>query len=66
MVLSLSQIEETLGHTVTLGFPPASEQAYHAAMSSIPLYMVQPDGLVAQQFMKLADLLAQRVQKAGR
>jgi DNA-binding response OmpR family regulator len=65
MVLSLSQIEETLGHAVTLGFPPASEQAYHAAMSSIPLYMVQPDGLVAQQFMKLAELLAQRVQKAG-
>ncbi len=63
MVMSMSQIEEELGHNVSLGFPPASEQAYHAAMQSLPLLFVQPDGLIAQQFNKMAEQIAIRMKQ---
>jgi DNA-binding response OmpR family regulator len=63
MVMSMSQIEEELGHNVALGFPPASEQAYHAATRSIPLLLVQPEGLAAQQFDKMAEQVAIRAQR---
>jgi CheY-like chemotaxis protein/MinD-like ATPase involved in chromosome partitioning or flagellar assembly len=61
MVLSVSQIEEILGHKVALGFPPANEQVHHASLRCLPLIMVQPEGLSAQQFTKLAEHLAHRV-----
>jgi hypothetical protein len=32
-------------------------------LRSVPLIYVQPDGLLAQQFGGLADLIAQRVHK---
>lgn len=60
MVMSMSQIEEQLGHNVALGFPPASEQAYHAAMRSVPLLLVQPESLLAQQFDKMAEQISVR------
>lgn len=63
MVMSMSQIEEELGHNVALGFPPASEQAYHAATRSIPLLLVQPEGLAAQQFDKMAEQIAIRAKR---
>lgn len=61
MSLSMSKVEEMLGQSVTLGIPPASEQAYYAAVNNKPLILVQPDGLVANQFGQLAEKIALRV-----
>jgi CheY-like chemotaxis protein len=61
MVLSVSQTEDILGHRVALGFPPANEQVHHASLRNLPLIMVQPEGLSAQQYIKLAEHLAHRV-----
>jgi hypothetical protein len=43
--------------------PPAPEQAFQSGMRNVPLIMVQPDGLVAQQFYRLADSIGQRLKK---
>jgi pilus assembly protein CpaE len=61
MSLNMTQIEEILGQPVALGIPPATEQAYSAAMRSIPILLVQPEGLLAQQFTKLAELVHQHL-----
>lgn len=63
MAMSMSQVEDTLGQSVTLGIPPGPEQAYHAAINAKPLITVQPEGLVAQQFFNLAEHIAHRVPK---
>ncbi len=63
MALSVSQIEEALGCAVALGIPPTPEQAYFAAKNNVPLSWVQKDGLVAQQYNKLAELLSHRVKE---
>jgi hypothetical protein len=63
MTLTVSQIETLLAHTVTLGFPPATELAYLAAERSSPIILVQPQGVVAQQFTKLAEELVRRISK---
>ena len=61
MVLSMSDIEEEIKQTVTLGIPPSTELSYQAAMRSIPMVQVQPESLVAQQFMNLAEKIFKRV-----
>ena len=63
MSLSMSQVEETLGQSVTMGIPPAAEQAFYAATNGKPLIAIQPEGIVAQQFAALADLISKRVPK---
>lgn len=63
MVLSMSQIEETVGHSVALGIPPSPELAYQAAEQSAPMCLIRTDGLFAQQFNQLAELIAHRVPK---
>lgn len=63
MQLSMSQIEETLSHNIALGFPPAGEQAYTAAIRQVPLYTVQPEGILSKQFEKLSELTALHVPK---
>lgn len=61
MSLTLSQIEEQLGVEVPVGFPPLTEQAHTASLKNIPMIMLQPEGLIVQQFTTLADLIARRV-----
>jgi pilus assembly protein CpaE len=63
LMLTTSQIEDELKFPVALGIPPSTEMAYQAAVRSIPISLVQPDSLVAQQFTKLADLVSARVPK---
>jgi len=63
MVLSISDIEEEIKQSVTLGIPPATEISYQAAVRSIPMVQVQSDSLVAQQFMNLAEKVSVRVPK---
>jgi CheY-like chemotaxis protein/MinD-like ATPase involved in chromosome partitioning or flagellar assembly len=64
MTLPVSQIETILKSSVALGFPPATELAYHAAVKSLPLGLVQPDGLITQQFGALADQVARHIAKS--
>lgn len=63
MTIPVSQLESLLGYSITLGFPPASELAYHAAQRSVPISLVQSDGVIAQQFGALAEHVAQYVAK---
>jgi Flp pilus assembly CpaE family ATPase len=64
MTLPVSQIENMLGQSVTLGFPPATELAYLAAERTAPISLVQPGGVIAQQFTKLAEQLAKRISES--
>jgi pilus assembly protein CpaE len=57
MSLTKSQIEETLGQTVSLGFPPAPELAYLSVTRAAPMYLLQPEGIISRQF----DVLAEQV-----
>jgi pilus assembly protein CpaE len=59
--LSASQIQEALGVNISIVIPPAPEQAYQAALRFVPLIMVQQEGLLTQQFLRLADEMAQRL-----
>jgi CheY-like chemotaxis protein/MinD-like ATPase involved in chromosome partitioning or flagellar assembly len=63
MTLSVSQIEKMLGQTIALGIPPATELAYLSAERSIPLGLIQPEGIIAQQFATLAEQIAKRASK---
>jgi pilus assembly protein CpaE len=61
IVLNISQVEQILGYPAVMGFPPVVEQAYRAADRAIPLIMVQPDGIIAMQFVTLASQINERV-----
>jgi MinD-like ATPase involved in chromosome partitioning or flagellar assembly len=63
MSITVSQIEEELGHSVTLGIPPLPELAYQAATRSTPMCVLQPDGVIASQIKILVDALAQHTGK---
>ncbi|MBE3142577.1 MAG: response regulator [Planctomycetes bacterium] len=58
--LSFTQVQETLGQKIVQVIPPAPEIAYQASLQFIPIVKLQPDGLVAQQFKRLAEIIAQR------
>jgi CheY-like chemotaxis protein/MinD-like ATPase involved in chromosome partitioning or flagellar assembly len=59
----MAQIQEKLGLTAAQVIPPAPEQAYQAALQFQPLAQIQTDGLVSQQFSRLADYIIQRIKK---
>lgn len=62
--LSIIQVQEMLGgQTVSILIPPVPEQAYHAALKFVPYSLLQPDGLLAQQFVRLAEQIHERVKK---
>jgi len=61
--LSITQVQDRLGIAISHVIPPAPEQAFQAGVRNVPLIMVQPDGLVAQQFFRLADYIAGRLKK---
>jgi CheY-like chemotaxis protein len=63
MVLSISEVEEGLKQSVTLGIPPSTELAYQAAVRNTPMVLLQPKSLVAQQYENLADKISVRVPK---
>jgi len=49
-----------LGRNISIIFTPAPELAYQAALHNLPIVIQQPDSLTAQQFVKLAEKIAQR------
>ncbi|MDD5370478.1 MAG: response regulator [Anaerolineaceae bacterium] len=57
--MTWSQIQEELGTPVAVVISPAPEQAYQSALRLTPMILLQPEGLVAQQFTKLAETVAQ-------
>jgi DNA-binding response OmpR family regulator len=61
MSLSMTQVENIIGQSVALGFPPAVELAFRSSETSIPMILIQPEGIIAQQFNILADQIAHRV-----
>lgn len=63
MTIPVSQVESLLSYSVTLGFPPATELAYHAAQRCVPISMVQADGIIAQQFAALAEHISRHINK---
>ncbi len=60
--LTWSQVQEELGMPVDQIISPVPEIAYHAAVNHVPLIQMQPDGLAAQQFQKLAERIVQHIQ----
>jgi pilus assembly protein CpaE len=58
--LTITQVQESLGQTVAQVIPPVPEVAYQAALQYLPIVKLQPDGLIAQQFKRLAEIVAQR------
>ncbi|MBN2257430.1 MAG: response regulator [Anaerolineaceae bacterium] len=63
--LTWSQVQEELGLTVDQIVSPEPETAYHAAVNHVPLVQMQPDGLAAQQYQKLAEHIMQRIKLDG-
>ena len=61
LTLSVTQVENLLGQSVALGIPPATEQSFHSGERSIPFALVQPEGIVANQFGVLADQINRRI-----
>jgi CheY-like chemotaxis protein/MinD-like ATPase involved in chromosome partitioning or flagellar assembly len=63
MQLSASQLNDMIGTEITIGIPPAPEIAYQAGLRSAPLVLVQPDGMMAKQYERLARLIAEHMRK---
>jgi len=59
--LSLAQIQEMLGVSVSQVIPPAPEIAFQAGNRHIPFIMVQTSDATNQQYLGLAERLIQRV-----
>jgi CheY-like chemotaxis protein/MinD-like ATPase involved in chromosome partitioning or flagellar assembly len=65
ITVPVSQIEQALKAPIALGFPPATELAYMAATRAAPISMLQPEGIIAQQFNTLAGNLSQHLASQG-
>jgi MinD-like ATPase involved in chromosome partitioning or flagellar assembly len=59
--LSLEQVQDQLGHTISASITPAPELAYQASLHNLPLVLQQPDSLTAQQYGKLAQEITQHL-----
>lgn len=59
--LTISEVEETLGHRITQVFSPAPEQAFQAGKRKIPLIEVMPESLLCQQFSQMAENIYERI-----
>lgn len=65
MSLSMTQVENIIGQSVALGFPPVGELAFRSSEMSVPLVLVQSEGIINQQFVILTDQIAHRVSLAS-
>jgi pilus assembly protein CpaE len=60
---SWTKVQEALEQPVSLVISPVPEMAYQAGLRFTPISLLQPDGLTAQQYGKVADVLAQHIHK---
>lgn len=59
--MTASEVEDRLGKNLQVVITPHPEMAYQASLSHIPMILMQPDSLAAQQFKALAEKIAQRI-----
>ncbi len=59
--MSLVSVQQIFKHPIAVVFTPAPEVIFQASRANLPLVVQQPDHLTAQQFMKLAELIAKRL-----
>lgn len=59
--LTWSQVQEAVGQPISVIFTPAPELAYQTAVRFMPISLIQPEGLIAQQFGKLAEVVNQHI-----
>jgi len=57
--LTAVQIQEMLNRPIHLIVPTVPEASFHAAMRNVPLCILQPDGIYAQQVAQLARQLSE-------
>lgn len=57
--MTVSEVEEKLGKALQAVITPHPELAYQAALSHVPMVLLQPDGLPAQQFKGLGEKIVQ-------
>ena len=58
--MSWTQVQEALGIPITSVITPSPELAYQACSRNIPMILAQPEGIVAQQYVKIASSIAPR------
>jgi pilus assembly protein CpaE len=62
--LSITQVQDALpGSQVITVIPPAPELAFQSAQRFQPLITIQPDGLIAQQFRRLVEIMQPRSER---
>ena len=61
---SLQVTEEMEGMPVSIMIPSAPELANQAGQRHVPMINLQPDGLVTQQFNRLAEILHEQIEQA--
>jgi hypothetical protein len=57
--LPLAMVQEKLDHPITVTFTPAPELLTQATRMQTAAILCQPDGIIAQHILKLADHLIQ-------
>jgi CheY-like chemotaxis protein len=63
MQLSVTQIQEKLGHPIAASFTAAPELFFQALRAKTSAYLMQPDSLTRQQYTTLANQILERVPK---
>jgi CheY-like chemotaxis protein len=58
--LPFGQVQDRLGYALSVIFTPVPELAYRAQANTTPIVEIQPDGLTAEQFDSLAELVTQK------
>ncbi len=53
--LTKTQVQEQIGHELTMAFTPAPEIAYQASAYNNPIVLQQPDSPTTSQFLELAN-----------
>jgi MinD-like ATPase involved in chromosome partitioning or flagellar assembly len=61
--LPFGEVQDQLGYGLSVIFTPVPELAFKAQDIKRPMVVIQPDGLTAEQYDSLADLVAQKIRR---
>lgn len=64
MRMPLKEVQDKLGHSISIVFTPVPELAHQQSIQNIPMVQLQKEGLAAQQYGKLAEIIAKHAQRA--
>ena len=59
--MNWSQVQEDMGHKITVVITPTPELAYQATATNLPMVIKQPFSMTAKQFEKLATAITQHI-----